>query len=184
MEVNLMSKNIVVLSASPRKGGNSDILCDEFILGAEGAGHKAEKIFLRDKDINYCIACDTCQGNGGKCAQNDDMGEIMDKMAAADVIVMATPVYFYTMNAQLKTLIDRTYARYTEISNKEMYFILTAANPQKEAMERTVEGFRGFTSCLNGADEKGIIYGTGAWNVGDIKESEAMAEAYEMGKNV
>jgi len=93
-------------------------------------------------------------------------------------------VYFYTMNAQLKTLIDRTYARYTEISAKEMYFILTAANPQKEAMERTVEGFRGFTSCLNGADERGIIYGTGAWNVGDIKESETMAEAYEMGKNV
>ncbi|WP_281774054.1 flavodoxin family protein [Methanobacterium formicicum] len=55
-----MSKNIVVLSASPRKGGNSDILCDQFILGAEEAGHKAEKIFLRDKKINYCVACDTC----------------------------------------------------------------------------------------------------------------------------
>ena len=179
-----MSKKVLVLSASPRKGGNSDLLCDQFMLGAQEAGNQAEKIFFKDKNINYCIACDTCQKNGGTCAQNDDMAEVMDKMAAADVIVMATPVYFYTMNAQLKTLIDRTYARYTAISNKDMYFILTAANPQKEAMERTVEGFRGFTSCLSGANEKGIIYGTGAWNIGDIKGSEAMMEAYEMGKNV
>ncbi len=179
-----MSKKVLVLSASPRKGGNSDLLCDQFMLGAQEAGNQAEKIFFKDKNINYCIACDTCQKNGGACAQNDDMAEVMDKMAAADVIVMATPVYFYTMNAQLKTLIDRTYARYTAISNKDMYFILTAANPQKEAMERTVEGFRGFTSCLSGANEKGIIYGTGAWNIGDIKGSEAMMEAYEMGKNV
>ena len=105
-------------------------------------------------------------------------------MIAADVIVMATPVYFYTMNGQMKTLIDRTCPRYTRISNKEMYFIMTAAVDRKEALERTVEGFRGFTSCLSGAQEKGIIYGTGSWNIGDIKGSTAMTQAYEMGKNV
>lgn len=179
-----MSKKVLVLSASPRKGGNSDLLCDQFMLGAEKAGNQAEKIFLKDKEINYCVACDTCQGNGGNCAQDDDMAEVLDKMAASDVIVMATPVYFYTMNGQLKTLIDRTYSRYTAISNKDMYFIATAANPRKEAMERTIEGFRGFTSCISGANEKGIIYGTGAWNIGDIKGSKAMTEAYEMGKTV
>lgn len=178
-----MSKKVLVLSASPRKGGNSDLLCDQFMHGAKEAGNQVEKIFLRDKRINHCVACGACQGNGGRCVQKDDMAEILDKMIHTDVIVMATPVYFYNMNGQMKTLIDRTYARYTEIINKEMYFIMTAAVTSKDLLNRTLEGFRGFTSCLNGAKEKGIIYGTGAWNMGDIKGSLAMTQAYEMGKN-
>ena len=177
-----MSKKVLILSASPRKGGNSDLLCDQFLLGAKETGHAAEKIFLRDKKINHCLACGACQGNGGRCVQKDDMVEVLDKMIAADVIVMATPVYFYSMNGQMKTLIDRTYARYTNISNKEMYFIMAAAVNSKNALERTLEGFRGFTSCLPGAKENGVIYGTGAWKAGDIKGSNAMTEAYEMGK--
>lgn len=112
------------------------------------------------------------------------MGIILDKIISADAIVMATPVYFYTMNAQMKTLIDRTCSRYTEISNKEFYFIVTAADNSKQAMERTLEGFRAFTSCLSGAQEKGIVYGTGVWNIGEIKGKLAMKEAYEMGKKV
>lgn len=106
-------KNILVISASPRKGGNSDVLCDEFIKGAQQAGHKAEKIFLRKFKVNYCTGCGVCNSTH-KCVQKDDMAEIMDKMVNADVIVFATPVYFYTMDAQLKTLIDRTVPRYTE----------------------------------------------------------------------
>jgi multimeric flavodoxin WrbA len=178
-----MMKKVLVLSASPRKGGNSDLLCDQFVRGAAEAGHQAEKIFLRDKRINYCTGCGTCQSTGGTCVQKDDMAEVLDKMITSDVIVMATPVYFYTMNGQIKTLIDRTYARYTKINNKEMYFIMTAAVTGKDLLERTLEGFRGFTSCLSGAKEKGVIYGTGAWNKGDIKVSKAMTQAYEMGKN-
>ena len=112
------------------------------------------------------------------------MSEILEKMIQADVIIMATPVYFYTMDAQMKTLIDGTCSRYTEISDKEIYFIMTAADNREQAMERTLEGFRGFTSCLNGAKEMGVIYGTGVWNIGDIKGSRAMVQAYEMGKAV
>lgn len=179
-----MSKKVLVLSASPRRGGNSDLLCDQFMLGAKEAGSQAEKVFLGDKKINYCVACDACKGNGGNCVQKDDMAEVLEKMIAADVIVMATPVYFYTMDAQMKTLIDRTYSRYTKISNKEIYFIGTAADSSKQAMERTLEGFRGFTCCLSGAKEKDIIYGIGAWNKGDIKGHPAMKQAYEMGKSV
>jgi multimeric flavodoxin WrbA len=179
-----MSKNVVVLSASPRIGGNSDLLCDQFILGAKETGNQAEKIFLRDKEINYCLACDICKENDDICDQEDDMAEVLEKMIEADVIVMATPVYFYTMNAQMKTLIDRTYSRYTEIKNKDIYFIITAAVPRKEALERTIEGFRGFNSVLDNVNEMGIIYGTGAWNIGDIKGTPAMTEAYEMGKTI
>nr|WP_321497676.1 flavodoxin family protein [uncultured Methanolobus sp.] len=178
-----MSKNVLILSASPRKGGNSDLLCDEFMLGAEEAGNQVEKIFVRDRAIAYCTGCGTCFTTK-KCSIKDDMTEILDKMVAADVIVMATPVYFYTMNGQLKTLIDRTCARYTEISDKDFYFIVAAADPDVQAMERTLEGFRGFTSCLERPEEKGIIYGTGAWNIGDIKGSKAMDQAFEMGKAV
>ena len=179
----VMAKKIVVLSGSPRKGGNSELLCDQFIRGAVEIGNLVEKIFVCDMKINYCTACDACQGNGGACVQKDDMAAILDKMICADVLVMATPVYFYTMNAQMKTVIDRTYARYTAVSNKEMYFIMTAAVGNKELLERTLESFRGFTACLNGAKEKGVIYGTGVWNKGDIRSSPAMDQAYEMGKN-
>lgn len=176
-----MVKEILVLAASPRKGGNSDLLCDEFMAGAKAAGHRVEKVSLREKTINHCAACGTCQENGGRCSQKDDMPEILAKMISADVIVMATPVYFYTMNGQMKTLIDRTYARYTELGNKEMYFIMTAAVTSNGLLARTLEGFRGFTSCLSKAKEKGVIFGTGAWNIGDIKGSQAMTQAHEMG---
>jgi multimeric flavodoxin WrbA len=135
-----MAKKVVVLSASARKGGNSDTLCDQFMLGATEAGHHVEKIFLREQQISHCLGCGACQGNGGHCVHEDDMADILDKIVNADVLVMATPVYFYTMNGQMKTLIDRTYARYTEISNKEMYFILTAAVTSKGLLERTVKG--------------------------------------------
>ena len=112
------------------------------------------------------------------------MPELLEKMIAADVIVMATPVYFYTMNAQLKTFIDRCCSRYTEITGKDFYFILAAADPDISAMERMVEGFRGFTSCLEGAEERGIVYGVGAWGIGDIKRTEALKTAFEMGNGI
>lgn len=178
-----MSKKVLILSASPRKGGNSDLLCDEFLKGALEAGHKAEKLFLKQKNIGYCTGCGVCFG-GKPCSQKDDMQEVLEKMIDVDVIVMATPVYFYTINGQMKTLIDRTCARYQEISNKEFYFIVAAADGSKALMQRTIEAFRGFTSCLSNPHEKGIVYGTGAWQIGDIKGKPAMNEAYIMGKNV
>jgi multimeric flavodoxin WrbA len=97
---------------------------------------------------------------------------------------MATPVYFYTMAAQMKTLIDRTCSRYTEIKDKEFYFIVAAADTNKQAMERTLEGLRGFTFCLSGAKEKSVIYGTGAWKAGEIKGKPAMKKAFEAGKKI
>lgn len=179
-----MSKNVLILSASFRKGGNSDTLCDQFAKGAEEAGNHVEKIFINSKKINFCRGCGVCNTTH-KCVQKDDMEEILDKMVKADVIVMATPVYFYTMNGQMKTLIDRTVPRYTEISNKDFYFIVAAADDNRDNMKKTLEGFRGFTEdCLEGAREKGIIYGTGAWQIGDIKNSPAMEEAYNAGRSI
>lgn len=179
-----MGKKVLILSASPRKGGNSDLLCDEFLLGAREAGNQTEKIFLKDKRIGYCEGCGVCYNQGMSCPQKDDMPEIIEKMIDADVIVLASPVYFYTINAQMKTLIDRTCSKYTEIKNKDFYFIATAADDSDSSLERTMECFRGFTSCLSGANEKGIIYGTGAWQVGEIKRTPAIKKAFVMGKSV
>ncbi len=176
-----MTKRVLILSSSPRKGGNSDTLCDRFLEGAAKAGHQVEKVFLGDRDIRYCTGCGACVKTG-QCPQKDDMEGLLERMVQADVLVMATPVYFYTMAAQMKTLIDRTCARYQEIKGKDFYFILAAADESRPAMARTLESFRGFTSCLEDAREKGVVYGLGAWNKGDIDGKPAMEEAFRMGR--
>ncbi|MBP5429594.1 MAG: flavodoxin family protein [Elusimicrobiaceae bacterium] len=177
-----MSKKVLIISASPRKGGNSDVLCDQFLHGAEEAGNNVEKIFLRDHKINYCLGCGVCNDTH-HCVQKDDMKKILDKMVEADVIVLATPVYFYTMDGQLKTFIDRCVPRYTEISNKDFYFIVSAADTNKKNLTPAIEGLRGFTrDCLDGTNEKGILYGTGAWKIGEIQTLPAYKKAFEMGK--
>ena len=151
-----MAKKIIIISSSPRRGGNSDTLCDQFMHGATDAGHSVRKIFLRDMQVNYCLGCGIC-------------------------IVLGTPVYFYSMSAQLKTLIDRCCARYTELSNKEFYLIMTAAERDIEAMQPTVAVLRGFLDCLDKPVERGIIYGLGVWQAGEVKSTPAMREAYEAG---
>jgi multimeric flavodoxin WrbA len=179
-----MKKRVLVLSGSARKNGNSSILCDQFISGAEEAGHESEKVYVSDKVINYCIGCSVCKGNGGKCVRQDDMSEIIEKMKLADVIVLATPVYFYSMDAQMKVLIDRTYAGYREMKNKDFYIIVTGAANEKHYFKTAVDGLKGFIRCVPGAKGKGIIYGIDSGEVGDVKNTKAMNEAYEMGKAV
>ena len=179
-----MSKKVLILSGSPRKGGNSDLLCDEFLRGAEDAGNEVEKIRVAEKKIGYCSACYFCRDHGGVCAKKDDMAELLQKMIDADVIVLSSPVYFYSISAQLKTVIDRSVARWTEIRNKEFYYIVTCAEEEREAQERTIECLRGFADCVEGAEEKGIIPATGVYEKGEIKNSPALEEAYRIGKSI
>lgn len=178
-------KRVLLISSSPRKNGNSDLLCDQFQKGANDAGHRAEKIFLAERRIHYCTGCGACANATRPCVQKDDVAEILEKMVESDVIVLATPVYFYSMSAQLKTLIDRSCPRYTAISNKEFYFILTAADTNRAAMNRTLESLRGFTEdCLEGSREKGILLGLGVMGRGEVKDTPVYREAYEMGKQI
>lgn len=179
-----MSKHVLILSGSPRKGGNSDILCDAFLRGAEESGNQVEKIWLREKKIGYCNACYYCTKSGGICVQKDDMGEILDKMQAADVIVLASPVYFYSIDAQMKTVIDRCVARWTQLPDKEFYYIMTAAEDSDTVMDCTLACFRGFAECLDGAKEMGVIYGKGFYEAGTIQGAPVVQEAYAMGKRV
>lgn len=160
------------------------MLCDRFTQGAREAGHDVEKVSLADLKIGYCRGCGVCYDLHKPCPQSDDAAAVVEKMIAAEIIVMATPVYFYTMSAQLKTLIDRCCARYTEISGKEFVFIVTAADRDRKALERTVDGLRGFTDCLDDPVERDIIYGAGAWHTGQIAATPAYDQAYRAGLNI
>lgn len=176
-----MRKKVLVLSGSPRKNGNSDMLCDAFIKGAENSGHFAEKILIQNKKISPCLACYGCR-NTHLCVQKDDMRDILEKMVQADVIVLATPVYFYSLSGQLKTLIDRTLPQYTQIANKDFYYMATAA-AGKKSMERTMDALRGFTDCLPNANIKGYVYGAGVYEKGEVENTSYLKLAYDMGKN-
>lgn len=158
-----MSKKVLILSGSPRKGGNSDILCDEFLRGAQDAGHKAEKIRVAEKKVAPCSGCYYCSTHGGACVHKDDMADILQKMIDADVIVLASPVYFYSISAQLKAVIDRTVARWLEVKDKEFYYITTMADEEKASADTTLTCFRGYADCVEGAVEKGVLVASGVY---------------------
>lgn len=179
-----MSKKVLVLSASPHKNGNSDMLCDEFIKGAKQSGNDVEKIRVAAKNIAACLGCYYCRNHDGNCIHKDDMKEIMDKIIEADVIVMASPVYFYSINAQLKALIDRTVCRWTQVRNKEFYYIVTMADEEAASADTALMCLRGYADCVEGAIEKGLIIGSGLYEPGAVKDTVFMKEAYEMGLSV
>jgi multimeric flavodoxin WrbA len=178
-------KKVLILSGSPRKGGNSDILCDEFMKGALENGNEVEKIFVCEKKISPCTGCYYCKNHGGRCVFNDDMADILQKIIDCDVLVLSSPVYFYSICAQLKAVIDRTVARWTEIANKDLYYIATAAEEDEDTLDITLACFHGFAMCIDGYEEKGTLYGKGVYEKGDVKNRpELMTIAYEMGLSV
>ncbi len=179
-----MNKKVLILSGSPRKGGNSDLLCDEFMRGAKEAGNSVEKIRVAEKSVAPCIGCYYCAGNGGRCVHKDDMAEILQKMIEADVIVLASPVYFYSVCAQLKAVIDRTVARWLEVKNKEFYYIATMGDGDISSADTTLACFRRYADCVDGACEKGVVIGSGVHEIGEVKNTPVFKKAYETGKAV
>ncbi len=176
-------KKVLVLSSSPRKGGNSDLLCDQFIKGAQAAGHDVKKIRIAAKKVGYCTACYQCK-DGGVCPQQDDTAEILAEMMAAEVIVLATPVYFYTMSAQLKALIDRTVAIYPRLTNKTFYYVMTMADTDETKWTGTVEALRGFLDCYDGSVEAGMLQAAGVYEAGEILKHPAYEQAYTLGASI
>ncbi len=172
-------KKVCILSSSPRKGGNSDLLCDQFMKGALEAGHEVTKIQLADKKINFCTACYVCKD--GVCPQKDDVAPILETMMSADVIVLATPVYFYTMCAQLKTLIDRTVAIYPRLTNKQFYYIMTMADDDATMFKGTLEALRGFLACYDGSEEAGMVCALKVYEKGEVRDTPFWNEAYQLG---
>ena len=180
-----MSKKVLILSSSPRRNGNSDLLCNEFMRGAAEAGHQVEKIFLKDKHINYCTGCSVCSMYGKPCPQKDDAAEVVEKMIAADVIVMATPVYFYTMSAQMKTLIDRFCAFNSSIQRKHMKAALLAVawNDDEWTFEALVSHYKTLVRYLNLMD-MGMVLGAECGTPAMTQRSEFPKLAYELGRTL
>lgn len=173
-------KNILILSASPRKNGNSDILCHQFMKGAEDAGNQVELISLYGKNIGFCRACYACFKTG-KCVLKDDMAEILDKIQAADVLVVATPTYFLTMNGKLKNTIDRFLPKWQDLGGHDVYIIITG-HDGREGLKLVVEELTTIFSYL-GNEIKGVIWGEGVWQKGEVTSTKAMDEAYQAGVN-
>lgn len=177
---NNSGKKILIISASPRENSNSDALCDEFMRGARESGHDVEKIRLSEKTINYCTGCLACIQEPGSCSQQDDMDEIHKKMLAAEVIVLATPVYFHVMNGQMKVFIDRVCPIYPMLHDKDFYYVVSCAGGSSQ-VKSSVESLKIFTRSFNGAKEKGVMSITGVWDEGAAQGSSAFKQAYTMG---
>lgn len=176
-----MSKTVLILSTSPRKGGNSDTLAEEF---AREAGHQVEKIELYNKTIGFCRGCLACQKTR-RCVIHDDADMIAQKMLTADVLVFATPIYFYEMCGQMKTLLDRSNPLYpADYAFREVYLLAAAADGELSAMGGAVKGLEGWLACFEKAKLAGTVFGGGADAVGTIQGNPAMQEAYEMGVKV
>lgn len=182
-----MSKNILMISSSMSNTRNTKKLCEQFKKGAIDSSNSVELLELKDKKINYCLGCNTCQKNGGTCVYKDDVPEILEKMIKADIIVLASPIYFYSITGQMKTLIDRCYAKFNLLKEKEFYFILSCAapyeEPYKDDLEIAINTFRGFIKCLPNALEKNIIIGDNTSSMA-IEENKAYQEAYQLGKSI
>lgn len=179
-----MSKNVLVISSTLRKNGNSEVLAKEFVKGAQEAGNNVEFVTLQDKDIKFCKGCLACQ-KLGSCVIKDDSIDIVKKMEKADVIAFASPIYYYEMAGQLKTLLDRANALYTsDYKFREIYFLATAADSDSHAADIATNGIQGWIACFAKAQLKGTVLGAGAEAVGDIQNNSALQKAYEMGKGV
>lgn len=180
-----MAKKVLILSTSLRGGSNSDILARECERGAKEAGHEVEYISLKGKEIKYCIGCLSCQTKGS-CVLQDDVAEIMAKVKDAEVIVYATPIYYYEMAGQMKTLLDRLNPLYSsDYAFRDIYMIATAAEEEDSAFEKAYNGLLGWVDCFEKAELKGIVTGGGIVDPDDAgNHKDTMQKAYHLGKGL
>ena len=179
-----MSKNVLVISTSLRSGSNSEALADSFLAGAKAAGNHVEKVTLKGKNLAFCKGCMACQ-NTRQCVIQDDAVALTEKMCRADVIVFATPIYYYSMSGQMKTLLDRANALFaSNYAFRDIYMLTTAAEDGDAVPEKAVEGLKGWIDCFANAQLKGTVFCGGVNAPCDIDGNGKLNEAYEMGIRV
>lgn len=177
-------KKVIVISTSLRIGSNSDMLADKFVEGARAAGHCVEKISLAGKDIRFCKGCMACQ-KLGKCVIGDDVNSIMEKVLEADVVCWATPIYYYEMSGQMKTLIDRMNAMYSlDYKFRDVYMLSTAADDEPEVPERAEAGLTGWIDCYPECRLAGTLFCGGVEGPRAIEGNSKLQDAFAMGKSL
>lgn len=179
-----MGKKVFIVSSTPRKNGNSDALAEEFARGARDAGHSVVKVNIRDMELKFCIGCLACQKTG-KCVLADGINELLPTVGASDVLAFATPIYYYEMSGQLKTFLDRMNPLFPQ-DNKftDVYLLASAAENEDSAMDGAVSGVQGWIDCFAGVKLKGVVRATGVTDVGEIRGSDALAQAYALGNKI
>lgn len=177
-------KNVLIISTSPRKGGNSDSLAREFERGAREAGNHVEYVNLADKTINFCRGCLACVKTH-RCVQHDDANAIVEMMHEADVIVWATPIYYYSVSGQMKTMIDRANALYdSDYRFTETYLLAAAAEDEPHVVDGAKTALQGWVDCFERLSLKGVVFAGGVTMPSDIKGKQILSEAYEIGKSL
>lgn len=176
--------NILVLSGSPRKGGNTDLLVEAFVKGASQK-HHVEVVSVRDYKVNPCMGCNACfVSKDNTCVQKDDMALIYEKMAHANMLVIASPVYFYGLSAQLKAVIDRCHNPIRDTFHITKTAILpVGAATLPELFDSILAQYQ---LCLNffKLEDAGRVLVRGAKDKGDIKNTNALNEAFELGQQI
>lgn len=177
-------KKILVISSSPRLKSNSHALAEAFAKGAEEAGHEVETVSLRGKDIRFCQGCLSCVKTG-KCPIKDDVPEIIKKMHDADVIAFATPIYYYEMCGQMKTLLDRANPLYGSAYRfTDIYMLSSAAEDETFVPERAVSGLGGWIDCFERAHLAGSVFAGGVTAPGEIAGHPALQTARKIGNSI
>jgi multimeric flavodoxin WrbA len=178
-----MGNNIVVLSGSPRKGGNTDKLTAAFIEGAESAGKSVTCFRPADMNISGCRGCGHCFKETGVCVQKDDMRQILDALRKADTLVIASPVYYFGVTAQLKLAIDRTYATLKERLPVRQAALLVTCGADTDAASPTVAMFR-HISALQKWAEAGVIVAPRLHGADEINGRAELEEARKLGREI
>lgn len=181
-----MEKSIIVLTGSPRAGGNSDLLADAFIKGASEAGHEVVKCEAGKKNIIGCKACDTCYSKGKPCSFDDDFNRIAPLIEKADMIVFVTPLYWFTFPAQLKAAIDKTYSFIIggkELKIKESMLLVCGEDDDESAFDGIISTYKRIADYQKWTD-RGRLIVPGVLNKGDILSTKYLAIAEKMGNNI
>ncbi|MBQ6956700.1 MAG: flavodoxin family protein [Bacteroidales bacterium] len=177
-------KKVVVISTSMRAGSNSHALAEQFAAGAKAAGNEVDIISLRGKEIKFCIGCFSCQRTG-KCVFDDDVPAIMESVLNADVVCWATPIYYYEMSGQMKTLIDRLNPMFPkDYKFREIYLLTTASEDEAFVPQRAESGLQGWIDCFGKCSLKAHLFCGGVTETHEIEGNPKLQEAYELGENV
>ena len=174
---------ILVITGSPRKNGNSNTLADNFIKGAQEAGHSVVRFDSAFKKVHPCIACNKC-GMNGQCVFKDDFEFIRNNIVDADAVVFASPMYYFGISAQIKAVIDRFYAINGQIHvPKRAVLILTYADTSAKEAQPILSHYETLLNYLGWSDA-GKIIASGVWTEGDVNHTQYPKQAYELGKNI
>ena len=175
---------IVVLTGSPRRNGNTNHLAGQFIKGAEEAGHEVYRFDCAQRKVSSCIACNRC-GMNGQCIFNDDFEELRPHLVAADMVVFATPMYYFGFSSQLKAVIDRFYALNGQIKGnvKQSALLMAYADTAPEEAEPMLSHYHTLLRYL-GWKDSGTVVAAGMWPAGAVNGTGYSRRAYELGRKL